>query len=60
MFIRKPGGRYCGDCTQYKNDPTLGTEEEKEQNKIHAWAAVGYNFDLDLTFYNIASNRNGK
>ena len=55
--IRKPGERYCNDCIQYKNEPT---GEEKELNKIHAWAAAGYDFKSDLTFYSISSNKNGK
>jgi hypothetical protein len=56
-IIRRPGERYCADCIQHKNEPT---EQEKEMNKIHAWAAVGYNFKSDLIFYNIKSNTNGK
>ncbi|KAF2183648.1 hypothetical protein K469DRAFT_710450 [Zopfia rhizophila CBS 207.26] len=36
------------------------TEGEKKIKRIHAWAAVGWDFKSPLTFYNIASNTNGK
>ncbi|KAF2627901.1 hypothetical protein BU25DRAFT_431205 [Macroventuria anomochaeta] len=56
-IIRKPGEQYCSNCIQHQNEPT---PMEKEMNKIHAWAAIGYNFKSPLTFYNISSNKNGK
>lgn len=52
--IQKPGKRYCGDCIQETNKP-----KEKDQNKIHCWAAIGYNFKLEIIFY-ITKNSNGK
>ena len=51
---RQPGERYCIDCTQYAEAP-----EEKDKQRGHAWAAVGYNFKSDLIWYNLG-NRNGK
>ncbi|KAF2184633.1 hypothetical protein K469DRAFT_708823 [Zopfia rhizophila CBS 207.26] len=56
-IIRKPGERYCSDCIQQRDEKT---EEEKKIKRIHAWAAVGWDFKSPLTFYNIASNTNGK
>jgi hypothetical protein len=56
-IIRKPGERYCADCIQHQNEPT---PEEKDMNKIHAWAAVQHDFKSPLVFYNIKSNTNGK
>lgn len=52
-ITRKPGERYCSDCTQQKEEKG----REKETRKIHAWAAVGYNFKSDLAFYQV---QNGK
>jgi hypothetical protein len=56
-IIRKPGEKYCADCIQYRNEPS---SEEKDMNKIHAWAAVQHDFKSPLVFYNIKSNTNGK
>jgi hypothetical protein len=55
MVIRRPGERYCADCIQ-TNPP----QKETDKEKVHAWAAVGYDFKSPLTVYNIATNTNGK
>lgn len=52
---RKRGDRYCNSCIQYEDNPN-----ELDKKKLHAWAAVGYNFKSDLVFYNIPTNTNGK
>ena len=54
-IIRKPGERYCPDCIQRTEDP-----KKSEKKKIHAWAAIGYNFKSNIMFYDISSNTNGK
>lgn len=54
---RKPGEHYCADCIQHQE---VRANEEKDLKKIHAWAAVGWEFKLPLTFYEISSNSNGK
>ncbi|KAF2624677.1 hypothetical protein BU25DRAFT_132015 [Macroventuria anomochaeta] len=56
MMARKRGERYCNDCIQQREEKD---EHDKEIKKVHAWAAVGYNFKSDLVFYNVSSN-NGK
>ena len=33
---------------------------QKDKNRLHVWAAVGYNFKSELFFYEIPSNKNGK
>lgn len=55
MIIRKKGQRYCANCLQEEREPC-----ETDKKKLHAWAAFGYNFKLDLVFYDIPSNTNGK
>lgn len=54
-IIRKPGERLCSDCVQH----TLDREEEKQNERQHSWAAVGYDFKSSLNFYTTES-RNGK
>jgi hypothetical protein len=56
-ITRKPGERYCGDCIQQRDERT---SEEKLIKRLHAWAAVGWDFKSSLTFYDISSNTNGK
>ncbi|KAF2193554.1 hypothetical protein K469DRAFT_734875 [Zopfia rhizophila CBS 207.26] len=46
-IIRKPGERYCADCIQHKEERS---DKEKER----------WEFKSPLTFYDIASNNNGK
>jgi len=55
MIIRRPGERYCHNCIQEENEP-----QEKERKKLHAWAAVGYDFKSPLVWYDIPTNTNGK
>ncbi|KAF2818315.1 hypothetical protein CC86DRAFT_472932 [Ophiobolus disseminans] len=55
-IIRRPGERYCSDCIQEQ----LNRDNERERETFHIWAAVGYNFKSNLTFYNTPGNRNGK
>ncbi|KAF1809579.1 hypothetical protein P152DRAFT_461262 [Eremomyces bilateralis CBS 781.70] len=55
LIIRKRGQRYCSKCIQRVDDP-----DEEDKKKVHAWAAVGYNFKGPLVFYEIPSNTNGK
>lgn len=54
-IIRKPGGRYCPDCSQEDKEP-----HEKDKNRHHCWAAVGYDFESDIHFYEVPGNTNGK
>lgn len=53
-LIRQPGTRYHAENVQERDEPT-----EKQAKKFHVWAAIGYNFKSQLTFYD-ASNSNGK
>ena len=55
-IIRKPGERYCSDCIQEQ----LNRDDERFWETSHIWAAVGYNFKSDLTFYKTPGNKNGK
>ena len=54
-IIRKPGQRYCVNCIQYSDAP-----KPKDEKRFHCWAAVGYDFKSDLTFYEVPGNTNGK
>ena len=54
-ILRRPWERTCADCVVERKDPT-----EKDQKKVHAWGAIGYDFKSELTFYDISSNTNGK
>jgi hypothetical protein len=54
-IIRKPGERLCSDCIQH----SLDREQEKENERQHSWAAVGYNFKSVLNFHTTTS-KNGK
>jgi hypothetical protein len=56
-ITRQPGERYCGDCIQQRDEKT---DEERVIKRLHAWAAVGYNFKSPLLSYDIKSNTNGK
>lgn len=53
--IRRPGERYCPDCLQERRPPA-----EKDLKRLHAWAAIGYNFKSELVFYEVPGNSNGK
>lgn len=54
-IIRKPGERYCIDCIQYREEP-----KPKDEKRFHCWAAAGYDFKSDLTFYEVPGDTNGK
>lgn len=56
-IIRKKGTRYCPDCIQHASEES---DKEDDRKRIHVWAAVGYNFKYDLSFYEVLSNNNGK
>ncbi len=34
--------------------------KKKDRKRKHCWAAVGYNFKLDIIFYDVPGNKNGK
>lgn len=55
-IIRRPGERYCWSCIQERGEPP---EEEKDKKRLHAWAAVGWEFKTLLIWYT-TSNTNGK
>ncbi|KAK4100945.1 hypothetical protein N658DRAFT_74700 [Parathielavia hyrcaniae] len=55
MIIRKSGERHCPDCIQETRAP-----EPKHLKRLHAWAAIGWNFKSDLHFYEVPGNSNGK
>jgi len=52
---RKRGTRYEVRNISEKRQPVA-----KDQRRLHAWAAVGFNFKSNLYFYNVPSNTNGK
>ncbi|KAL0939836.1 HMG box protein [Colletotrichum truncatum] len=54
-IIRKPGERYCPECTQDRVLP-----KQKDVKRLHAWAAVGHGFKSSLIFYEGPTNTNGK
>ena len=56
-IIRRPGGRLCFDCIQYCGEPP--EEIDKQGKRLHAWAAVGWNFKTPFIWYTTA-NQNGK
>lgn len=57
-IIRKAGTRYCPECIQHVQERPKN--EGKNQKRYHVWAAVGQDFESDLTFYNVSGNTNGK
>ncbi len=54
-IIRKPGIRYCSDCTQEHNKLT-----EQDKKRYHCWEAVEHNFKSEIYFYEVPSNTKGK
>lgn len=54
QIVRKPETRYRWDCIQHKDPPAA-----KDKKRMHCWAAIGYNFKLELIFYNVPGNSNG-
>ena len=55
-IIRKPGERLCTDCIQHTTDRS----DEKSFERAHSWAAIGWDFKSELSFYKVEGNRNGK
>ena len=55
MIIRRPGERYCLCCIQ-----SVPKQQATDMKRIHAQAAIGYNFKSPLVFYDIPTNSNGK
>ncbi|KAL9036867.1 MAG: hypothetical protein Q9214_005949, partial [Letrouitia sp. 1 TL-2023] len=57
MIIRREGERY-----EPKHVQLRGRRPNKEEKppRVHAWAAVGYNFISNLYFYEVPTNENGK
>ena len=66
-ILRRPGERNCPDCIQETEQPKNKKRKRDPENepeldlgyKLHAWAAIGYNFKSELVFYD-AGNSNGK
>lgn len=54
-IIRKPGQHYRVDCIQHSD-----ASKPKDEKRFYCWAAVGYDFKSDLTFYEVPRNTNGK
>lgn len=54
-MIRKPGERYCFDCMQHFDEPSV-----KDEKRFHCWAAVGYNFRSNIHFYDLPTSKHGK
>lgn len=52
--LRRPWERHCPDCLLEKDIPA-----EKDQKRVHCWAAVGYDFKSSLTWYD-SGNSHGK
>ncbi|KAK4121032.1 hypothetical protein N657DRAFT_658058 [Parathielavia appendiculata] len=55
VIIRKPGERHCPDCIQEAREP-----EPKYLKRLHAWAAIVWDFKSELYFYEVPGNTNGK
>jgi hypothetical protein len=58
-IARKPGSamRYRHDNIQHRDAPL---KKGEDRPRVHAWAAVGYDFKSDLIFYKVPGNTNGK
>jgi hypothetical protein len=54
MIARRPGERYRPCNLQRRDNPG-----EDDENRLHGWIAVGYDFKSDITWYE-TKNRNGK
>ena len=52
---RKRGTRYNIKNILEKQQPAA-----KDQRRLYAWAAIGFNFKSNLHFYDVPSNTNGK
>lgn len=59
-ILRRPGERYCSDCIPDNREPAK-QNAEKDQQHLHAWAMVGWNFKSKLIWYTSSkSNNDGK
>lgn len=54
-LLRKPHDRYTTHCIVEDRE-----RPEEGYKRLHAWAAVGYNFKSPLVWYNVEGNKNGK
>ena len=54
-IIKQFGTRYRWDCIQHRD-----VSSEKDRKRKHAWAAVGFNFNSDIYFYDVSGNSNDK
>jgi len=54
-IIRRPWERSCPECVVEKREPPA-----KDIKRVHAWAAVGYEFKSPLVWYEVPGNTNGK
>lgn len=54
-MIRRPWERNCPDCVVEKRQPPA-----RDLKRLHAWAAVGWNFKSPLIWYDVPGNTNGK
>ena len=55
-IIREKGHRFDSDCIQYIGP----TSAQKDEKRVHIWAAIGYNFKSELIEYEVHGNTNGK
>lgn len=58
-IIRRPGERLCWSCIQERGPPPEKAKDVEDEVRIHAWAAVGWNFKTPLIWYT-TNNKNGK
>lgn len=62
-IVRKAGERVCHDCTQLQGSNDLDQDEPrviKDEQRLHCWAAVGYNYKSAMQFYLPPEKHNGK
>lgn len=61
MYVTgKPGEQYCNSYIQQREERGEEDYKVRPQKKVHAWAAIGYDFKLPLIFFEITCNNNGK
>lgn len=53
--LRRPWERFCSSCIVEKREPP-----EKGYKRLHAWAAISYDFKSPLVWYDVPGNSNGK
>lgn len=54
-IIRKLGQRYCPDCIDKEKIPHY-----KDERRVHAWAAFGYDFKSHLVFFENKAHKESK